>query len=382
MTRNILFGLAVMCMVGAGANADVTLRVVTFNTYQGIDDTSSARTASGNLLTSLDLDGPGPNTSLTPDIVCLQETRYLSDLEDFRDEYLPGYQVIKGPTTDGFFSNGFFIRGDLTILKFNEFGTPGPRPLLRIVLEVPEASEYLVVYTSHFKAGSDGSDITTRRAEANAVANRISVDRLIGIDVDGDGYEEYFPTCYLMTGDLNQDDFGSDVIDALLVGGSNGLPTHLNNARVETLYGAQFPTTLVNTFSTRYSLSRRYDYLLPSDTLFEVFDTNGDETVDQDELNAAGFSYISQDDNGLQASGDYDASEVASDHAAVVLNITLPSVLLGDLDGDGDVDLSDLAQLLAHYGMTSGATPEEGDLDGDGDVDLSDLAALLGNYGA
>jgi hypothetical protein len=53
----------------------------------------------------------------------------------------------------------------------------------------------------------------------------------------------------------------------------------------------------------------------------------------------------------------------------------------GDLDGDGDVDLSDLAQLLGNYGMTEGATYEDGDLDGDGDVDLADLAALLGVYG-
>jgi hypothetical protein len=53
----------------------------------------------------------------------------------------------------------------------------------------------------------------------------------------------------------------------------------------------------------------------------------------------------------------------------------------GDLDGDLDIDIADLAQLLAHYGATSGATYEQGDLDGDGDVDLSDLAALLAVYG-
>ena len=53
----------------------------------------------------------------------------------------------------------------------------------------------------------------------------------------------------------------------------------------------------------------------------------------------------------------------------------------GDLDGDRDIDLADLAQLLANYGLTGGAEYEDGDLDGDGDVDLSDLAALLAVYG-
>jgi hypothetical protein len=53
----------------------------------------------------------------------------------------------------------------------------------------------------------------------------------------------------------------------------------------------------------------------------------------------------------------------------------------GDLDGDNDIDLADLAILLSNYGMTSGAIYEDGDLDIDGDVDLSDLAALLAVYG-
>jgi predicted outer membrane repeat protein len=53
----------------------------------------------------------------------------------------------------------------------------------------------------------------------------------------------------------------------------------------------------------------------------------------------------------------------------------------GDLDGDGGITLSDLAQLVGNYGMTSGATYEGGDLDGDGDVDLTDLAEMIGLYG-
>jgi len=62
--------------------------------------------------------------------------------------------------------------------------------------------------------------------------------------------------------------------------------------------------------------------------------------------------------------------------------LTFTVTLVGDVDLDCDVDLPDLAQLLAHYGMTSGATWADGDMDGDGDIELGDLAALLANYGS
>ncbi len=377
MLRRIVLG--VLVLGGAAAVADVNLRIVTYNIYQGIANNPSDRTACGNLLTSIDFDGSGPNTSLMPDIVCLQETTNLNNLESFRDDYLPGYQVIKGPTTDGFFSCGYFFRGDLGVLHFDEFSTAGPRPLLRLVLDVPDTDDHLVVYTAHLKAGQDASDIDTRRLEANAIANRIAIDAEYGIDLDDNGSREFFPTYYIFAGDFNQDDFSDDVIDPFLDGGSNGLPTGLNDARLETLYGAQFPTWLGNTFSTRYSLSRRYDYILVSDALYDQLDTNGDMTVDQDELNAAGFVYISADDGGQHASGDSDATTVGSDHAPVMLQVTIPTGIPGDLDGDGDVDLADLSILLAHYGQSG--TPADGDLDGDGDVDLGDLSILLANYG-
>jgi len=55
--------------------------------------------------------------------------------------------------------------------------------------------------------------------------------------------------------------------------------------------------------------------------------------------------------------------------------------LPGDINGDGIVDLSDLAIVLANFGcVPPPACP--GDVDGDGDVDLSDLAIVLAAFGS
>ena len=58
--------------------------------------------------------------------------------------------------------------------------------------------------------------------------------------------------------------------------------------------------------------------------------------------------------------------------------------ILGDLDNDGDVDLNDLAALLAAYGSCVGEPDynPDADLDESGCVGLPDLATLLSNYGA
>jgi hypothetical protein len=77
----------------------------------------------------------------------------------------------------------------------------------------------------------------------------------------------------------------------------------------------------------------------------------------------------------------FNATSTSGNTGTYYVNFSANYYVYGDLDGDGDVDLSDLAQLLAHYGTPEGATYQDGDLDGDGDVDLSDLAALLGVYG-
>jgi hypothetical protein len=55
-----------------------------------------------------------------------------------------------------------------------------------------------------------------------------------------------------------------------------------------------------------------------------------------------------------------------------------------DIDGDGIVGLSDLAELLASYGAVEGETSYNpaADIDQNGTIDLADLAALLAAYGS
>ncbi|MCK4871282.1 MAG: thioredoxin family protein [Phycisphaerales bacterium] len=72
------------------------------------------------------------------------------------------------------------------------------------------------------------------------------------------------------------------------------------------------------------------------------------------------------------------AQESASSGPAEVYNSAIWSwpTCIGDLDGDGDTDQSDLGILLASYTIN-----DAGDLDGDGDTDQSDLGILLAFYG-
>lgn len=79
----------------------------------------------------------------------------------------------------------------------------------------------------------------------------------------------------------------------------------------------------------------------------------------------------------VQANGNYPGgSEV---YQATQLRWT--QILPTDAQGDGDVDLSDLAIVLANFGTQDGATQALGDTDTDGDVDLQDLASVLADFG-
>jgi len=63
----------------------------------------------------------------------------------------------------------------------------------------------------------------------------------------------------------------------------------------------------------------------------------------------------------------------------VSADVNIPSGCVGDLDGDGDTDHSDLGILLADWGCTGGDCP--GDIDGDGETGHPDLGILLADWG-
>lgn len=93
-------------------------------------------------------------------------------------------------------------------------------------------------------------------------------------------------------------------------------------------------------------------------------------------------------DSNLTSSTTYTYTVKAFDASANLsaasnsLNVTTlaGTSVTGDVNGDGHVNLTDLAILFGHWGSTT-ATTTTGDVNGDGKVDLTDLAMLFGNWG-
>ncbi len=75
---------------------------------------------------------------------------------------------------------------------------------------------------------------------------------------------------------------------------------------------------------------------------------------------------------------DNDVPPSLSGEASFDFVFEVQTTCTADLDGDGTVAASDLAELLGSWGECVGCPA---DFDGDGDVDAFDLAVLLGNWG-
>jgi hypothetical protein len=81
---------------------------------------------------------------------------------------------------------------------------------------------------------------------------------------------------------------------------------------------------------------------------------------------------------------DADAIVIPVSHAdgqVVVGGNSPPSSLQGDVNGDGCVDILDLATVAGQFGSAN-PTPPEADINNDGIVDIVDIVLVAGNFGA
>lgn len=123
-----------------------------------------------------------------------------------------------------------------------------------------------------------------------------------------------------------------------------------------------------------------------------ICDADGDGDCDQPDIDALYAAFGSAGPLDLDSSGAVDESDIAlwlaaasdpSNPYKTASGGTASDVyVLGDVNLDGDVNSTDLGQLLNNFGDASTTTWSIGNLNGDPFVDSADLGLLLNNFGA
>jgi hypothetical protein len=115
----------------------------------------------------------------------------------------------------------------------------------------------------------------------------------------------------------------------------------------------------------------------------EVHDFTGDFVINDDDFQAFLGVYTGAlgdcDNNGVMDLEQILMTGGDADGDGVLDGCDTPGECVGDLDGSGAVDSSDLNMVLLGFGCVGGACT--GDVDGDGDTDSADLNALLAAFG-
>lgn len=378
--RSILIGCLLSGFASASARAGnpppIPLRIVTINVLQGVGVAGSNEAVNlGAFLTILDTDGPGPNTGLVPDVVCLQEVATTAqgqtDLVNFRNTYLPGYEVRTG-SGDGFNFNATLIRPGITIETSSSLNVGGPRGVVKTRILVPGAAKPLWIYNAHFKCCGSASDRSQRTQNSTTSGNNVYFELNFGNPVAN----------VIFAGDLNSNGNSDGTLTPLFFVSTNPVtPSGILNLAVETLAGAANPN--VTTTTTFPGSSSRLDYVCLDTELASYFDADMSGTYNQTEVNSMGFVYYSNDDGGLRSNGINNATNVTSDHRPVVFDVLLPRDPNStwydpkDVDEDGDVDIEDLQLWENRFALNAPPAPSlANDIDGNRNVDLTDREIL------
>ncbi len=116
------------------------------------------------------------------------------------------------------------------------------------------------------------------------------------------------------------------------------------------------------------------------DKLFTLYDAQATAPAGVTTVNGTlGWKYVS---GGLSASSGV-AGQLSDGQYFVQLDQSgggVESLLPGDANGDGKVDVNDLTVVLSHFGQ-SGQNWGTGDFTGDGKVDVNDLTIVLSEFG-
>jgi len=273
-------------------------------------------------------------------------------------------------------------------------GNGGIRGFQFAEIDLPDAvyDGDLVLGGAHLKAGSSSSDLAERLRASQNVAYVIDYwfnGAGTGIPDPRNRIQESPPatsildesTPVVIGGDWNEDEQTNGrrgpadwLTQAQFAGSTDGTDRDRTDATFDS--AVHFFTGSRATFGS----STKLDYLAWQDSIAVlrrafVFNTSGTPTgALPPELN--GFPFPSG------------ASTTASDHRPVIADLILPPApdLPGDLDGDGDVDLSDFTVFQLCFGGSSNPPAPtcppgvDADLDGDGDVDLADFIIFQQNF--
>lgn len=373
-----LFALAALLVSSHALHAGgdippIQVRIATINVREGIGDPGEfAREALGDYVTTVDQDPGDGATGLNPDVVCMQECRSITDIQSFRDDFLPGFNInrVFGGDFGGNF-NAILSAPDLEVLNVDVFDAGGPRPVIRVHLQPEGALGVLSVYSAHFKAFGDSSSQATRTIEANSSGVRFFNEFTNGADVTDDGVADFTPerTTIAFAGDLNSNNNFDGTLDGLFTNFQNNQPTGAIDMPYESILGANTGgSPVIGTFNS----GARLDYILLDERTAFGFDSNNDGILSQDEINSAGFVYFSGDDSGMMSNGNTNATSSGSDHRPVVVDLFLepdPNAFFAatDINQDEVTNTEDLNLWESLFSV--GSAPDVND---DGQVDAED----------